>query len=457
MNKQSGNEPRAYIDDVPVWCAYDAIVPVSQMKPNSKNPNRHPDNQIQLLGRIIRQAGWRQPITVSTLSGLIVKGHGRLAAALLEGFTSVPVEYQHYESLAAEEADLVADNRIAELAEIDNRMLADIFAEIDTGEIPLELTGFTEEEVESLISSMDEALHDDKADPDEVPETPELEQVITKNGDLWILGRHRVMCGDSTDREAVAQLMDGQRADVCFTSPPYNAMSGFHANEKMSDKYMREGGVYESYADSLTDEEYSEFLTAALSVALEHSDDTLLNIGYTKGALKGTALFLGGNADKFAGGIAWIKNNAFVPTFPVQHGILTNVCEPIYIFNARGQRKFKHPQWERTESMKNLIQTENAAGNEYSDIHGATFPVSFVEEVINKFTEDSVLDLFGGTGTTLIAAESTGRASYLMELDPRYVDVIVRRYIKATGKADVRLIRKGNELGRENFEGMFSE
>lgn len=154
-------EPKAWASGVPVHCAHDAIVDVAALVPNPKNPNTHPDNQIQLLGRIIRETGWRAPITVSKRSGFIVKGHGRLAAALLEGFKEVPVDYQHYDSEAQEYADLVADNRIAELAEIDQKMLADIFADIDTGEIPLELTGYTEDEVEDIVTALSEALHKD--------------------------------------------------------------------------------------------------------------------------------------------------------------------------------------------------------------------------------------------------------------------------------------------------------
>ena len=151
-NYKSEAEPKAWADGVPVYCAHDAIVDVAKLVPNPKNPNQHPDNQIQLLGRIIRQTGWRAPITVSNRSGFIVKGHGRLSAALLEGFKAVPVDYQNYASEAEEYADLVADNRIAELAEIDQKMLAEIFAEIDTEEIPIELTGFTEKEVEDLVA-----------------------------------------------------------------------------------------------------------------------------------------------------------------------------------------------------------------------------------------------------------------------------------------------------------------
>ena len=181
---QTEAEPKAWADGVPVFCAHDAIVDVAKLVPNPKNPNQHPDSQIQLLGRIIRQTGWRQPITVSKRSGFIVKGHGRLSAALLEGMKEAPVDYQNYTTEAEEYADLVADNRIAELAETDNQLLADIFAEIDTGEIPMELTGYTEDEVESLVTALSEALHNDLHEPDDIPEPPEPDQTVTEKGDL---------------------------------------------------------------------------------------------------------------------------------------------------------------------------------------------------------------------------------------------------------------------------------
>ena len=211
MEYKTEAEPKGYADGVPVFCAHDAIVDAAKLVPNPKNPNTHPDAQIQALGRIIRQTGWRQPITVSKLSGFIVKGHGRLSAALLEGLKEVPVDYQNYTNAAEEYADLVADNRIAELAELDNKLLADIFAEIDTGEIPMELTGYTEDEVESLVTALSEALHNDLNEPDDVPDLPEPDQVITQRGDLWILGRHRVVCGDATNEKDRELLLDGAR------------------------------------------------------------------------------------------------------------------------------------------------------------------------------------------------------------------------------------------------------
>ena len=222
-------KPKAWAGDVPVMCAHDEIVDIAKLVPNPKNPNKHPDSQIQALGKIIRQTGWRAPITVSTRSGFIVKGHGRLAAAMLEDMRAVPVDYQNYASEAEEYADLVADNRIAELAEIDQRMLADIFADIDTGEIPLEATGYNEEEVERLITSLSEALHNDLADediPDDIPEPPTPDKTITKKGDLWILGSYRVMCGKFTNEADVKLLYDGEKVEQVLTGGVLDVFGG---------------------------------------------------------------------------------------------------------------------------------------------------------------------------------------------------------------------------------------
>lgn len=136
------NEVKGYADGIPVYCAHDAVVPVSEMRPNPKNPNTHPEEQLKRLGAIIRGAGWRNPITVSTRSGLIVRGHGRLAAAQMEGLTEVPVDYQNYASDAEELADLVADNRIAELADPDMQKLAEIFEEIVSSDTSIDMTGY---------------------------------------------------------------------------------------------------------------------------------------------------------------------------------------------------------------------------------------------------------------------------------------------------------------------------
>ena len=146
--------PKAMAGEVPVFCAHDEIVDVVKLVTNPQNPNRHSEEQIELLARIIRATGWRQPITVSRRSGYIVKGHGRLAAALKAGMAFVPVDYQEYATEAEEMADLVADNRIAELSEIDNRLLADVFKGINLDEIPAELTGYNAGEFTDILDGL---------------------------------------------------------------------------------------------------------------------------------------------------------------------------------------------------------------------------------------------------------------------------------------------------------------
>lgn len=165
-------EPKAVAGGVPVFCAFDKIVPIADVIGNPKNPNRHPDTQIALLAQIIKSQGWRAPITVSNRSGFVVRGHGRLAAAVKLGVSEVPIDYQSYSNDAEEWADLIADNRIAELAETDNVALADLIQDMDTGEVPLILTGYSEDDLESLISSIsgDDDTTDDGVD--DVPAPP---------------------------------------------------------------------------------------------------------------------------------------------------------------------------------------------------------------------------------------------------------------------------------------------
>lgn len=431
-------EPKAWASGVPVQCAHDAIVDVAALVPNPKNPNQHPDNQIQLLGRIIRETGWRAPITVSKRSGFIVKGHGRLAAALLEGFKEVPVDYQHYDSEAQEYADLVADNRIAELAEIDQKMLADIFADIDTGEIPLELTGYTEDEVEDIVTALSEALHKDLEDPDDVPEVPEPEKVITQQGDLWILGRHRLLCGDSTDRAAVDTLMDGAKADMVFTDPPYalfgnsTGVSGI-GDDKMIMPFFREIGRM-----------IQRHLKQMGHAYVCHDWQTGATIKEALGGLTPKNLIVWRKAE--AGGLG---------------SFYTKIYELIWLFANEPEKgilgKNKVPA--RTiNGVANIWDCPVVQAPERD--HNAQKPVNLIKIAIENSSDpdENVLDLFGGSGSTMIACEELYRNCYLMELEPKYCDVIVRRYIKTTGKdSGVRLIRKGEEMGREHFETMFSE
>ena len=160
----NANTPRAMIGSIPVFCAYDDIIPTAKAVPNPQNPNRHPDKQINLLAEIIKQQGWRAPITISNRSGYIVRGHGRLMAARLLGAESVPVDFQNYESDAAEKADMIADNRIAEFSDLDDDILSELLEQIQDGDLDMELTGFDFDELEKYITIADEAINDANAD-----------------------------------------------------------------------------------------------------------------------------------------------------------------------------------------------------------------------------------------------------------------------------------------------------
>ena len=438
-------EPKAWADGVPVFCAHDAIVDVTKLVPNPKNPNQHPDNQIQLLGRIIRQAGWRQPITVSKRSGFIVKGHGRLAAALLEGMKEAPVDYQNYTSEAEEYADLVADNRIAELAETDNKLLADIFAEIDTGEIPMELTGYTEDEVEGLVTALSEALHNDLNEPDEIPETPEPEETVTQKGDLWILGRHRVVCGDATSERDRELLLDGAHPEILLTDPPY-CSGGFQESGKVTgsigSKQSDGKGGYTTptiSSDNLSTRGYQVLMKAVLGAA-----DVKVAYLFTDWRMW-VYLFdlVEGSGLGVRNMIVWNKKSPGMGNgWRAQHELV--------MFAHRTK-----PKWDNHKGYGNVLEATRS-GNE---LHPTQKPVEILEKLLdNTDWAEGVLDPFGGSGTTLIAAESAGQPAYLMEMEPRFVDVIVRRYIKSTGKTSgIELIRKGKTVGRDRYEHFFTE
>jgi len=166
--KPEEGAPRAVISEIKVYCAFDEEIEAEALIPNPRNPNDHPASQVELLGKIIKTNGWRAPITVSRRSGFIVRGHGRYMAAVALG-VNVPVDYQHYASEAEEWADLVADNRIAELSELSMPKVREILQEIDTGEIDLELTGFAGDDLEKLMAW----APDDSHLPDNLPDPPE--------------------------------------------------------------------------------------------------------------------------------------------------------------------------------------------------------------------------------------------------------------------------------------------
>ena len=185
------------MSEIKVFCCYDKMVDIAELIENPRNPNTHPEEQLKLLAKIIKQNGWRQPITVSIRSGFIVKGHGRLQAAKLLGCATVPVDFQEYENESLEYADLMADNRIAELSEMDNKKLLDLFQDFDTGEVDFDLSGYTEDFYKELASAFDEY------------EGPKLEDCETEKNEVEDGENKKLICpccGHINEKKAFKNL-----------------------------------------------------------------------------------------------------------------------------------------------------------------------------------------------------------------------------------------------------------
>jgi DNA modification methylase len=268
---------------------------------------------------------------------------------------------------------------------------------------------------------------------DDIPDIDEKEKPNSERGCMYELGNSILMCGDSTNAEDVARLMRGEKADITFTSPPYNMQKSGIAkafeSKKVKDTYGIKNGTYDVFSDNLSDEEYSDLLCKSLKLGLTYSDDALFNIGILDASKNGIVNMLQEFRNNFSDILIWNKSSCMPLCLPTQKNLVNHICELIFCFNQKGTRAFSHSQWELGK-MTNRIDTEKQNKNEFAKEHHATFPLALPEYVLKMFCENSVIDLFGGTGTTLIAAEKLGKRAYLMELSPHYCDLIRKRYTK---------------------------
>lgn len=395
-----------------VRCLFDKMVKLKELKPHPKNRNKHPDEQITRLAEILEYQGWRYPIKVSKLSGFITAGHGRLEAATKLGLKEVPVNFQEYESEEQEYADLTADNAIALWAEIDlaaiNVDLADLGPDFNID--LLGLKDFILEPADKLEPGADE---------DEIPEHVEPK---TKLGDLYILGKHRLLCGDSTDILAVERLIDTNKADVTFTSPPYNA--GRFGYDGGKDKYK-------GTSDDKSQDDYFDFLVSFTNIALEVSSFVFFNNQFLSGNRHALGKFFGHYAQYIKDIFPWIKNTA-PPN--INKGFFTNRFEFFLCLEKDNSKKGFPVDWQG--KFHNVIEGHTAAKENMTEgTHSATMPIYVPEWFIERLPFiKSIYDPFGGSGSTLIACEKTKRQCFMMELDPHYCDVIVARWEKYTGK-----------------------
>lgn len=394
-----------------VHCAHDAMVSVKELKPNPLNRNSHPKDQVERLAKILEYQGWRYPIKVSKRSGLITSGHGRLEAAKLLKLKEVPVSFQDYTDEAQEYADLTADNAIASWSELDlsgiNSDMMDLGPDFD-----LDLLGikdFVLEPVEKLEPQCDE---------DEVPDALPEPKVV--KGEVYILGNHRLMCGDSTAITDVERLMDGKKADMVYTDPPYGmkldteyrrenwgSRPNNHSGGNQGNNYSRIKGDHDDFSPDLIQTVFSSFSNC-------------------------NEVFLWG-ADYYAEHIPDRNDGSWIVWDKVtnRHGQESG-CAAFHGSNFElCWSKARHKRELARVMHKGLASVEKDRR-----VHPTQKPVQLTEWFFERWgkNRDTVVDLFGGSGSTLIACEKTDRQCFMMELDPHYCGVILDRWQKFTGK-----------------------
>lgn len=390
--------------------------PIASVIPYARNPRRN-EAAVAKVAASLREYGWRQPIVVDdTLT--VIAGHTRLAAARSLGMTTVPVHVARGLTKAQVRAYRIADNRTGQEAEWDNDLLALEFADLAGEGFDLSLTGFDPDELTALMAPASGIL--DGADLDDAPPLPA--EPITKPGDLIILGRHRVLSGDSTKAEDVARLMVGSVAECLWTDPPYGV--SYVGKTK----------------DALTIEnDGAEGLEALLGGAFAAADSALAPGGRVYCAAPAGPRNLAFRVAFVAAGwrlhqeLVWVKSSMVLG-----HADYHYRHEPILYGYKPGEGRVgrgDHPgtRWYGDHSQTSVFEIDKPSR---SKEHPTMKPVELVRRCLENSSKagDVILDTFGGSGTTLLAAEVLGRTACLMELDPRYCDVIVMRWETATGE-----------------------
>jgi DNA modification methylase len=383
------------------------MVPVQELIPYARNSRTHDEAQVAQIAASIREWGFTNPLLIDAERGVIA-GHGRLLAARQLGLTEVPTICCDGWTEAQTRAYVIADNKLALNAGWDVELLRVELEDLECFGFDLDLTGFDPDEINAL---QPEVLNPGLTDEDAVPEPPETP--VTVLGDIWVLGRHRLMCGDSTAIDAVESLMDGQSADMVFTDPPYNIDYGNIKHPKFKVRAIEN--------DNMSRSDFADFCAAFAACIKIVCNGCVYVFGPPgpDGRIMFSAL---DSALHCSTTIVWNKDQ-----FTLGRGKYQNKYEPCWFgWNVSGaafinDRKitnvwdFPRPRDSKLHpTMKPVVLVENALGHA-SNVGGV------------------VLDLFGGSGTTIIAAEKMARVARMMEIDPKYCDVIIKRWQDFTG------------------------
>lgn len=392
---------------------------ISDLKQHPKNPRKHPKELLERLKRSIEEYGFTNPVLVSK-DNKILAGHARCKAAKELGISEVPVIRLDFEGAKAD-AYVIIDNKLNELSEWDIPLLESLIKDIEKSDFDVTLTGFDLTEIDELFSKSD----DKEGKDDGYDVTKALEEASFVNrGDVWLLGKHRLLCGDATNPEDVKALMDGKKANLILTDPPYNV--GFESANGLKIKNDKQDS--EKFYNFLL----SSFKNMASSLAdggsayIFHADTEGLNF---RKAFIDAGFHLSGVC-------IWEKNSFVMGRSPYQWG-----HEPIlYGWLKTGKHKWYAGRAESTIWRYDKPK-KNADHPTMKPIPLLCYPIKN-SSAVNSI----VLDTFGGSGSTLIACQQMDRICYTMELDPKYASVIIRRYIELCGSEDVFLLKDNKKI-----------
>lgn len=397
------------------------LADITDLIPYARNARTHDEKQIAQIAASIKEFGFLAPIIVSE-DNTILCGHGRFYAAQKLGLKKVPCIKESHLSEAQRRAYIIADNKLSLNAGWDNEMLAVELKDLQDAAFDLSLTGFDIPEIESLFNTTDKEAKDDGFDVDKAAKA----EPFVESGDIWLLGRHRLLCGDSTKSENVKLVLDGKKANVCITDPPYNcSYKGGTGMTIQNDRWTDSEAFYHFLLDAFKN--VYDNLADGGAFYCFHSDAEKVN-------------FFNATVDAgfhYSTTCIWVKDTLVIGRmdYQMRH-------EPIiYAFKDTARHKFYGDRkqttvWEFPRPKK-------------SELHPTMKTIPLVAYPMGLSSQENgvILDVFGGSGTTLMAAEQLNRVACLIELDPCYASAIVRRYVASRQSTeDIFVIRNGQKM-----------
>jgi DNA modification methylase len=395
-------------------------VPIDSLRPDPANPRRIGDDELESLTRSLRQFGFVQPVLARREDGVVIGGHQRLVAARRLGMIEVPVTFLDLTTERARVLNL-ALNRIS--GTWDEQLLARLLADLGSGpKVDLSLSGFDDHEIRDVLRRLESREKSERTEEFDLDEALEeaTRQPRTKAGDLWRLGEHRLLCGDATDPDVIARLMGATPARMVFTDPPWNVSIGKDSNPR----HRQRRGLAN---DDLSPEAFSAFLASFAAAMLPHLDGDLYCV---LGASEWPTLdrVLRDAGLHWSATIIWMKD-----AFVLGRSQFHRRYEPIWYGWAKGGSS----SFQGRRDLDDVWEVDRPRRSKH---HPTMKPVELMEKALaaSSAPGDVVLDPFGGSGSTLIACERTGRLARTVELDPRYCDVVLARFEAFSGERAVR-------------------